>query len=70
MSLPDVREALQMSGTGRETLTDVQEALSDVRECSEGPLGYPGGPLRCLEVVGRPSRMSGIGQETLMNVWV
>ena len=32
-----VERLFQMSGTGRETLPDIQEALSKVRECSEGP---------------------------------
>ena len=47
-----------MSRSGRVTLSDVQEALSDVRECSEGPPGCPG-------VVGSVSRMSGDGSEPL-----
>ena len=47
-----------MSRSGRETLLDVRQALSDVRECSEGPHGCPG-------VVGRPSRMSGSGRAAI-----
>ena len=43
-----------MCGSGR-------EALSDVRESLRVPLGYPG-------VVGRPSRISGSGCETLQDV--
>ena len=57
-----------MTGSGLETLPDVQEAhpdvlevLPDVREGSGGPPGYPG-------VVGRSSRMSGSGQETIPDV--
>ena len=38
-------------------------SLSDVRECSEGPLGCPG-------VVGGLTRMSGSGREILPDVWV
>ena len=34
-----VERPSRMSGSGRETLPDVQEALSDVRECSEVPPG-------------------------------
>ena len=52
-----------MFGTGRETLPDVQEALSDVREWTRGSLGSSG-------VVERPSRMIGSGRETLANVQV
>ena len=47
-----------MSGSGL-------ESLSDVRECSEGPPGCPGGPLGCLEVFERLSQMSGSGLEAL-----
>ena len=60
-----------MSGSGREALPDVREwlgVLKYVRACS-------GGPPRCLEVVGRPSRtsgrfvqMSGSGREVIPNV--
>ena len=50
-----------MYGSGR-------EALSDVRECSEGPPGCSGGPLKCPGVVWRPSLMSGSGRETLSDV--
>ena len=46
-AFPDVREACRMSGSDRESLTYVMEALSDVQEWS-------GGPPRCLGVVGRP----------------
>ena len=55
----------RMSGSGRET-------VPDVRKCTEGYPGCPGGPLGCPGVVGRPSRkfgrpsrMSGNGMETL-----
>ena len=58
-----------MSGSGRETLSDVQEALSNFWECSEGPDGSPEGPLECPGAVERPSRMSGRGQEDLQDVW-
>ena len=37
-------------------------ALPDVPQLSGGPLG-------CLEVVGRPSLMSGRSRDTLPNVW-
>ena len=43
-----------MSGSGR-------VALSDIQECSEGPLGYPG-------VVGRLTRTSESGQVVLPDV--
>ena len=43
------------SGSGRETLSQVQKWSGD----------FPAGP----EVVGRPSRRSGTGQETLLEVW-
>ena len=48
------REASRMSVSG-------WEALSDVREWSGGPHGYPG-------VVRRPCRLSGSGQEALLDV--
>ena len=38
-----------------------REALSNVRECLEGPPKCPG-------VVGRPSRMSGNNREVILNV--
>ena len=53
-----------MSGRGREALSDIQsgwESLPDVREWSKG---YP----KCPGVVRRPSRMSGSGWETLLDV--
>ena len=53
----------RMSGNGRETLPNVQEALWAVWECSEGPLG-------CEEVVGRPSGMCGSGLDGLQDVRV
>ena len=69
----DMREPPRLSGSGRETLPDVREwsgdpprcsgvlrrALSDVQEWSGVSLGCPGGPLGCLGVVGRLSRLSG-----------
>ena len=56
------REPFRMSGTGRETLPDVQESLLDVRECSEGPPG-------CPTVVESLSQNSGSGWEGLPDVW-
>ena len=53
-----------MTGSVRETLTDVPEWLG-------GPPGCPevvGGPYKYLRVVGRPSRMSGSGWNTFPNV--
>ena len=60
-----------MSGSGRESVTDFREALSDIREYSGGPpdvrkwlggtLGYPG-------VDERLSRMSESGAEALPDV--
>ena len=64
-----------MSGSGRET-------LSDVLEWSRGPSGYlevvgrpspivwewSGDPPECLGVVGRPSRMSWSGREALLDI--
>ena len=63
-----------MSGSGRETIPDVQkmwEALLDVCELSRDTPGSPkvvGGPPECPGVVGRTSRMSGSGRETLPDV--
>ena len=58
-----------MSGIGREALPDVWERLG-------GPIGWSGGPPKCLEVVGRSSRMSRYvreallgGREALPDVW-
>ena len=48
------REACRMSGSGR-------KAIPNVREWSGG---HPG----CPAVVGRPSQMSGSGQEALLDV--
>ena len=45
------------------------EALPDVREWSRGHPGCPGVVGSALRVVGRPSRMSGCGQEALPVVW-
>ena len=50
-----------MSVSGRKTLPDVRETLSDDWE-------YSGGSLRCPGVVVRLSRMSGSGRKTLLNV--
>ena len=44
-----------MSGSDRETLLEVQE--------------WSGGPHGCPGMVGRPSRMSGSGRETVRYVW-
>ena len=60
-TLLNVWEASRMSGSGREALPDVQEALSNVRECSKGPLG-------CPRVVGRLSRKFGRGWEAHTDV--
>ena len=49
-----VRFASQMPGRGRKTLLDVRE--------------WSGGLCKCLEEVGRPTRMSGCGQEALPKV--
>ena len=43
-----------MSGSGREALPDVR--------------GLSGGPSKCPEMVGRPSRMSGSGWEAVPDV--
>ena len=54
-----------MSGSGRDDLPDVREwsvEPPDFREWTGGPLGCPG-------VVGRPSRMSRGGRESLPNGW-
>ena len=67
-ALPDVRKTSRISGSGPEALMDVQEALSDVRECSEGPPGCPGGPLGLLGVFVRLSRMSESGRKTLPDI--
>ena len=57
----------QMSGSGRETLSNIWEALSDVWECSESPPRYPVSPLGCQGVVGRLSWMSESGREALLD---
>ena len=44
-----------MTGSGRESLTDVRE--------------WSGGPPGCLGVVERPSRMSGSGRKALPDIW-
>ena len=51
-----------MSCSGQEAFSNVQETLPDFLEWSVGPPGCPGG-------FGRPSRMSGSGLETLLDVW-
>ena len=57
-----VERPSRMSGSGRETLSDVREALSVSGSCPE-PLTdsrvWLGGPPGCLAVFGKPSRMSG-----------
>ena len=50
-----------MSGSYREALSDVHEAVLDVREWLEGSYG-------CAGHVWRPPRMSGSGQEALPDV--
>ena len=56
-----VWEASRMSGSCREDLPDVREALLYVRERSGVPPGS-------LGVVGRPSRMSNISLEAILDV--
>ena len=68
-SLGVVKRPSQMSRSGRETLPDVWEALTDISECSDGPpecLVVVGRPSRMF---GRPSRMPGCGREALLDVW-
>ena len=50
-----------MSGSVQKAIPDVREALSDVRECSEGPPGCPG-------VVVSISRMSRSGSKPLLDI--
>ena len=63
-----------MSGSGREALSDVREWSEAVRMSVSGreaPLEvreWSGGPLGCLVVVVRLSRMSRSGREALPNV--
>ena len=63
-----------MSWSGREAsrmFVCGWEALPDVREWSGAPPGYPGVVGRtpgCPCVVGRPSRMSRIGREALLDI--
>ena len=52
----------QRFGSGREGLSNVQEALPEVQEGSGGPPGDPGR-------VGRPSRRPEKGREALPKVW-
>ena len=71
-ALPDVRKALRMSRSGRESPPDVWEFL-------EGRHGYPGVvgmPSRMFGSVqkptrmpGRPTQMSRSGREALTVVW-
>ena len=64
------RKAPRMSGSGRIVLPDVwggQEALSVVQEWSGDPSECPGCHTGFPGVVGRPSLMSGRGQETFPN---
>ena len=85
-ALPEFRDWLggpfRMSESGPEILTNVQDALLDVREWSADPWGFAGFVRRpsrmtgsgqealpkCPGVIRRPSRMSGSGQEALPNV--
>ena len=67
-ALPDVREwsgdlkdVREWSGGPPVYSIVVGSSLPEVRECS-------GGPPECSGVVGRPSRMSGSGQEALPDV--
>ena len=71
-----------MSGSGPDTLPDVQKYLPNVREWSEGPPGCPGVVLipsrmfgrtsrmfgRTSRMFGRTSRISGSGREALPEV--
>ena len=60
-----------MSGSGQKTLPNVQEwweALPDIQELSENPLGCPGGSLKCLGMFGRPSRTSRRAFQTLPDI--
>ena len=62
----EVGSPSRMSGSGRESLTDVRErseTLPDVQDWSGIPSGCPG-------VVGRPSRMTGSGRDALPDVRV
>ena len=59
--LPNIREVLPNIREVHPEVREWSEALPDVRECSGVPPGCPG-------VVGRPSRMSGSGRETLLDV--
>ena len=49
------QEALRLSRSGWETLTDVRE--------------WSGGPPGCQSVIGRPTQMSGSGREALPHLW-
>ena len=51
----------RMFGGGQEALSDVREALPDVREWS-------GSSPKCPGVVAKPSWMSGSGREALLDV--
>ena len=60
-----------MSGSGRESLLDVQKARLDVRVWLRGPTGCTGvfrRPPVCSVVVGSPSRMSGCSWESFLDV--
>ena len=54
-----------MSGSGREALPFLGEALPDVREWLEGPPGGPGVVGRPSLISVKPSRMSRSGWKTL-----
>ena len=59
-------KASRMSGSGRETILDVRESLSDVRKLSGGLTDvqeWSGGPRECPGVVRRPSQMSKSGRK-------
>ena len=62
-SLPDLREALQLTGSSQEALSDVWEWSGGRPGCLNGRDAVPvvqqlsGGPPSCLGVVGRLSRM-------------
>ena len=67
-TLPDIREwsngppgCTGVIGSPTQMSASVREALRDVREWSGGPFRCPGSPPRCLGVVGRISRLSGVG---------
>ena len=57
-----------MSGSGRETLPNVRNALPDIRQWSRDPTGFAGVVGRPYQMSRTPSRMSRSGRETLPDV--